>query len=354
LVLLINNKKQLYEVIMKKIGFILFLFFVYTLTFTDKIVPLPDLMKPQTISLDDSQMYITEDTTVFIYSLKDFKLIKKFGKTGEGPEEFMKSVIPSFPAIPLVAPTEKHLIICSLGKISFYTKDGTYIRELKTASSPAPFPVPYRPVKSGFVGQKFSIKDNIAYFSICLFDKDLKNPKELLTLPVSNKAGKQEVLRASFDFRVYEDGIFLTGKKGFTIDVCDSKGDHQYSITQPYVRRKFTSEDEKVIREALKFMLKDLYEQIKNNYIFPTHFPEILALEVSEDKLYVITWKVDNENFETFIFDLKGKLLKKTFIQLRLMDKIRPYPYVINKGKLYHLVENEDEELWELQISKII
>ena len=54
-----------------------------------KVIPMPDLMKPQLILLDKTQMYITEDTSIFIYSLKDFKLIKKFGKRGEGPQEFI-------------------------------------------------------------------------------------------------------------------------------------------------------------------------------------------------------------------------------------------------------------------------
>ncbi|MGD2088646.1 MAG: hypothetical protein PVH61_20885 [Candidatus Aminicenantes bacterium] len=48
-----------------------------------EVVPLPDLINPDGIQADRHQLYITERHSIYIYSLKDFKLTKKFGKSGE-------------------------------------------------------------------------------------------------------------------------------------------------------------------------------------------------------------------------------------------------------------------------------
>jgi len=54
-----------------------------------KTIPLPDLMKPASIAADAERLYISDGTTVHVYSRNDFKLEKTFGKKGEGPQEFM-------------------------------------------------------------------------------------------------------------------------------------------------------------------------------------------------------------------------------------------------------------------------
>ena len=79
--------------------FILLLFFSGSVSvFAAKIVPLQELRKPETIAVDCSQIYITESASIYIYSLKDFRLIKKFGQAGEGPDgKFVEKVL-----VPLV------------------------------------------------------------------------------------------------------------------------------------------------------------------------------------------------------------------------------------------------------------
>ena len=42
------------------------------------VIPLPDLVNPASVTLDENQLYITEGTSIYIYSLPDFKLIKKW------------------------------------------------------------------------------------------------------------------------------------------------------------------------------------------------------------------------------------------------------------------------------------
>ena len=111
---------------MKKLFIILITFFILiSASVTGEVIAtLPDLLNPTGLVIEDENMYITQDITVYIYSLKDFKLKKKFGKKGEGPQEFNQ-----FAAI---TPLKDKLLINSMSKISYYTKDGEYINEIKT------------------------------------------------------------------------------------------------------------------------------------------------------------------------------------------------------------------------------
>ncbi|MCP4213127.1 MAG: hypothetical protein GY765_00655 [bacterium] len=56
--------------------------------YATKTVPMPELMNPGNIFVDNTQLYIVERATVIIYKKKDLTLVKKFGKEGEGPAEF--------------------------------------------------------------------------------------------------------------------------------------------------------------------------------------------------------------------------------------------------------------------------
>ena len=113
---------------MKKVWvFIVFLFLIFSIH-GKKIAKLEELIKPDIMFMGNGRMYITEGASIFIYSLKDYKLIKKFGKEGEGPKEFK---ISPFGAPMLVYPFEDKIFINSNAKISYFTQDGEFIKEVR-------------------------------------------------------------------------------------------------------------------------------------------------------------------------------------------------------------------------------
>jgi hypothetical protein len=68
---------------MKKIVLLLLLFFVFILTMlvaAARVAVFPDIFRPDSITVDNGQVIITEGASVFIYSLQDFKLQEKFVK----------------------------------------------------------------------------------------------------------------------------------------------------------------------------------------------------------------------------------------------------------------------------------
>lgn len=98
--------------------------------------------------------------------------------------------------------------------------------------------------------------------------------------------------------------------------------------------------------------LKQFYHQMLKPITFPTRFPAIRDLRVSDEKIYVITYKKEKTVTECIIFDTKGKFLKQVWLPLEEVNILNHYPFDIKNGKLYHLVENDDE-VWQLHISKI-
>ena len=83
------------------------------------------------------------DNYIYIYSLKDHTLIKKFGGRGEGPMEFMGNNIN-------LLPYPDHIIVNSQGKITYWTKAGEFVKEVK-----CPFAAGVEPCGDAFVSLGF-------------------------------------------------------------------------------------------------------------------------------------------------------------------------------------------------------
>ena len=52
------------------------------------------------------------------------------------------------------------------------------------------------------------------------------------------------------------------------------------------------------------------------------------------------------------IYDCNGRFIESVLLPVVYQNIVTPYLYTIDKGKLYQLIENEDDE-WLVKISKI-
>jgi hypothetical protein len=170
-------------------------------------------------------------------------------------------------------------------------------------------------------------------------------------------------------FQVFNDKIFFKRGKHFIIDVFDPSGKMLYTIHQEYEKIKISDADKKRYHDYFKTVhpWKRFYESlIKKEIYFPDFFPAIQLFIVADEKIYVLTYKKENEKSEFVILDLEGKLLKKVFLPFNQSDERFHYSltkfashysphatFTIKNGNLYQLMENEDEETWELHISEI-
>jgi hypothetical protein len=83
---------------MKKVTMLIvsFTFAFINLSHAKKVANLPEVMKPVSIAVDGSQVFIadaTKESTIHIYTLKPFTHTKTFGKPGEGPGEFKEEYL---------------------------------------------------------------------------------------------------------------------------------------------------------------------------------------------------------------------------------------------------------------------
>jgi hypothetical protein len=325
----------------------LIFFFFSSAAHAKKLAALPDLLEPLRLTIDTDRFYVTEDTSVYIYSMKDFKLVKKFGKSGEGPQEFNGNV-------PIqVVPRADDLMINSFGKISFYSKDGIYQRELKASS----ISIFFRPLGKQFVGYGFIQDDKSAYITINFFDASLKMGNEIYRKkrfilqsrdinPIATSRGPL--------FYISGNKIFVDGEDG--VILCfDNTGKKVLSIDPKIEKRKVTEEDKERYRNFYKNnpRTREAYENLKHRIKFPDCFPPIQFYLVMDNTIYIVTYKKEGENSECIVFDTQGKLLKRTMIPLLYGTAIDPYPTDIKNGKLYQLIENGDEGEWELHVISI-
>ncbi len=324
-----------------------FVFFAISTAFplqATKIATLTDIMKPSGIDVGDGFIYITEKTTIYIYSARNFSLVKKFGQMGEGPSEFKGYAD--------IAIQPDHLLINSAGKLSYFTSEGKFIKELKAGAGLGN--AKFFPLQKGFVGKGTARDAGKHYQTINFFDAQLQKGKELYRLPMPvDKAGKIQLLSRSFIYRTHANRIYAAGKEGFIIDVLDHEGTHLFSINQKLRRRPFTAADETAVRQVVKEVYHQHYQRLKNRLSFPQYFPEIMDFFIADNKLYTATWQIKDTKIQFFIFDLTGKPLASPYIPFLFENPVQPYPASIKKGKLYQVVENEETEEWELHMSPV-
>jgi len=315
--------------------------------FAEKVAVLPELMKPKVMAVDDTQLYVTEGASVFIYSLKDFKLVKKFGKAGEGPQEFQ--VLPQVPLS--IDVRTARIIVNSFGKISYFTKQGEFIKEVKAKS----LSVFLQPLGDNFLGMSVTAQDGERYRTINLYDLELNKLKEVYRAKDDFQVGKGlKVLTKPFIYQAYENKILLPGKDDTTIDVFDKEMKKLFSIHLDQEKRKVDQKFKDTVINLLKTNpdTKNYFELLKP-ITFPDYFPTISAFFVDDGTIYVMTWKIENSINEFFTYDMSGKFKKQLLIPIQYESELKPYPITVNKEKLYQIVENEEEEVWEFHMSEI-
>ena len=67
-----------------------------------------------------------------------------------------------------------------------------------------------------------------------------------------------------------------------------------------------------------------------------------------DDKIFILTFKEKDDKAEFLILSLKGKLLQKVFLPLKKISVVDYYPYTIDDGRFFQLIENQETENWEL------
>ncbi len=318
-----------------------------------KIIPL-DLFKPFRIRCDGEKIFIGQEAMIYVYSAKDYKLLSKFGKAGEGPQEF--KLLPEFS--PDFDVDSDVLVAFSIGKVSLFTKEGKFLDEKKIVGG-GTFQF-YREMGDRFVGEKLLRgKDELLHKAVFIFDANLKQVKELFRNKNSFQFAKQynPIERGLYipNFYIYDNKIFIGGQiDPDTIHVFDTTGKALYTIQPGLDKVKFTEADKKGYIDSFA-LYPAQYERLKNQLRYPDYFPLWQNFIVADQRIYFQTYKRNKEDTqnEVAIFTLKGESIKRVWLPFDEYFDFTPCPYIIHDKKLYQCVDNEEEDRWELHITSI-
>ncbi len=335
---------------MKKILVIILILLISQSVYSKVAGVLPGLMKPSSIAVGDGRLYVAQEATVLVYDLNTLKLIKKFGKQGQGPEEF-----PLAFGIPLVVLVEKnHIQVDSPNRITLFTKDGEFIKVIKTKGGT--FTLGHQPVGDHYVAVGFIQEDGINYYSINLYDSELNKVKSLAKIKRSiQQTGAIKVFSDQIQVATHEDKIYLASEQDFTVYTINTKGDilHTYKM-EDYKRVKFEDKHKQLIYDTIeKNPAQRAYLDVfKQRAEFPKYFPAILNLFVMDDLINIVTWEREGEKFKFYLFDTDWKLKDQLYIGFKMQGGLASFPTTFNSGNLYQVIENDDEE-WELHVTSI-
>lgn len=319
-------------------------------------IKLHGLVRPAVLYVKNDLIYTLDEATVYIFSLKDGQLIRKFGRAGEGPEEFKYS---KNVGLPLSMNFEdQQMVVNSSNRLSYFTMDGQYVQQKNLPLEMLLYKIKGQYVgmgsvsgdekKSPMIGFRFVSSDYQPGKIIYLSDQEANTPSKLV----------MPIIRFTYN-PVHQDKIYInTSQEDFLIDVFDAEGNPLYAIKKEYPKIKMSDDYIKLTHTFFQTnpRFKEAYGYIKNILSFRPYFPPIRDMQLADDGLHVITHRRQGENqWEMISLDLQGQELGKTFIPLAEQEPLSFYPilYSINQKKAYTLVEDEDNECWSLHVTAL-
>ena len=252
---------------------------------------LKDLGRPVSISIDDHQLYIIENHKVHIFSLNEFKLLKQFGKKGQGPGEFQ--TLPHV-HITLDSSTDK-LIIGSIRKVSYFSKKGEFINEAKGKNQA--LRLVYMDEKNGkprFLGWSQRVYNKFNYNTIVVFDEHLNRIKQIYKEkdPFKGRGKGYDLLTKTFAFVSHKNKIIIPGKDGNTIDILNMKFELVKTVNIVFDPLSVSDKFKKNMIHFLKTSpeTKNVFQMI-SPVRFPKYFPNVNQFFADNGKIYVMTWE---------------------------------------------------------------
>lgn len=318
-----------------------------------KVAVFKEFGQPGSINIGNGCIYIQEKTTIFIYNLKDYKLVNKFGKEGEGPGELK---INPFGAPMIVFPINNKVYVSSLAKLTIFSKTGEYLNEHRLNSTDTYFPFGEKYICFSTTPKEENSQEIVAAFFLA--DENLEKVKVIYKSDFEvNQDSKIEFPITPFDPSIDGDKLYvIDGIQGFAIDAFNQNGEKIYQIKRDYNRLKIPSSYKDKTRQwFLKHPdWKHLYEIFKSRISFKEYYPPIHSMIVNNGKIYVMTNKIEKDQRECIVMDLQGNELKRSYLPIPEQYGLDFNVYfTIRDNLLYKLEENIDEETWELYRIKI-
>jgi len=333
----------------------------------EKIVPLPEILMVSSVRVSDDRIYVADGRSreIYAYALDNFRLLKKIGRSGQGPGEF--ETAPQ----PVLLPDE--MAAKSFSKIVFFSKEGEFRREVKILPSDLMFSgFPVFPLEGRYVGFPF-VRDERGRMTSCvgrIYEEDWKTAAEFTAPfpsptpsppppPGAKSAGPKEEMLLIKDYcqatvaggRIY----FADSRKGLSVSVFDARGAKIREIrpetTVVRVDPKFRDELIAAWREDMK-----KYLEFYTPFV-PDVFPALFAFRVDGAEIHAVTPRGRDGLYEIITMNLEGTILRRSFsFPLEPTWDYLPevdHRFDIHGGILYTTSYNEEKERMELRIASL-
>jgi hypothetical protein len=312
------------------------------------VAKMPQVMDPFFLTMAYGRIYIVENSScanLYTIGSKEVAFVKTIGREGQGPGEFGFMY--------RIRVLEDHLDISGHHKLARFSLDGEYIDEVK---------VPISMFKGGIyqIGEnylagdlQFSAKETTR--TIRLYDKDFKLIREVGSHKVSMGLEKLNLVSEVFSSRVVGDQIFViaSGEKSI-VTIYDRNGIQQKEIHLPLEPIKITATLKEAIIKPLKEnpQLKARWNMFEKRIYFPDKTPGLDYFDVVDGKFIARTYKYRQNSVEFVVSDQQGRELQRMFLPNtgRLSNGIL---FCFYQGHFYYLLENIEEEAWELHSEKV-
>lgn len=140
--------------------------------FPAKLGVLPEVMKPQVLTVSGNHLFVMDGAVIYKYALPELKLLKTFGRQGEGPGEL--KVTPLWHNT--ITLLKDSLMVDGFDKIVYFSKEGKLIKERRKPTKI----LQLTPLPNGFLGMdQTHMEDKTQFQVLRLYDSAYKIIKEL-------------------------------------------------------------------------------------------------------------------------------------------------------------------------------
>lgn len=325
-----------------------FLFLVKPMA-SEFLAKMPQVIYPFYLTIAEDRIYIVEnDSTAHLYTIDSNNkaaYVKTFGREGQGPGEFNFMY--------RIRVLDDHLDVSGLNKLARFSLDGEYIDEVKVTVDM--FKGGINQIGNNYVVRILQFSPNETTQIINLYDKDFKLIKEIGTHKESRSFDKINLVSDVFSPRVSEDQIFVisSGKESIVI-VYDQNGNQHKEILLPLEPIKLTDDLKEAIIKPLREnpQLRDSWSSFEKRIYFPDKTPGLDYFDIVDGKFIARTYKYNQDSVEFVTFNQQGQELQRIFLPNtgRLSNGIL---FCFYQGCYYYLLENIEEETWELHREKV-
>ena len=335
--------------------------FIAQPVFGAKVTEISDIIRVDMMAVDGHTLYVLDNTTVHVYSLKNHKLVTRFGKKGNGPGEFN----PNFIERLVMQLDGDHVVLSTFRKIARFSKKGKLLDEKVIpflASQIVPLGSNYI-ITKWLAGEK-----GINHLSVRLCGPDFSDIKALYTREdiSPQRSGKLDCPNEQIFVEKNSKAIYIYDQRpGREVLVFDLSGREvkKIRLPEPQIEMPQSYKDEVIHWANTSSMVRSFsqqarlsLDQIRKMVYFHKILPVARCFKVQGDNLFIETYVKKGPLSKFIRLNVKGKKTGETFLTDAEPGRVKMNSfssYCFYQDRYYYFRENIDDEIFELHVEKL-